>query len=228
MVYKLLTQIPYRPLHLALILGIVRMGVERFYAMGSTPPIPLPSEGLVVCEDVLWPACTHQGMEHFLYFAYGGFMVPLLREDEVSTVIIYAHYEPVSLTLDRVRPFDVQLPEFVGLLRPEELPSFAIMRIPVDAMLLEDVIDGGPRQPHLLDALNGLSDVCWQTVEALLNPRGAPFKGASQSEDGDFHVYSDLALFRSPRRILEAFPAPVIRSLTPSVDRLPSGVKERS
>lgn len=93
-------------------------------------------------------------------------------------------------------------------------------------MLLENIIDGSPRQSHILNALNSLSDVCRQTVETLLNPRGAPFKGTSQSKNRDLH--GDLAFPRIPRLILEALPAPVICSFTPSVDSLSGGVKEIS
>ena len=65
-------------------------------------------------------------------------------------MVVYADYEVMLVSLQSERPFFVELPQLVRLLGPEELPTFTLVLVAVNAMLLEHVINSRPGQHHLL------------------------------------------------------------------------------
>ena len=195
------------------------MSVMGFNPVASAPSLPLLLElrSVIGQYRLRMPPLPLQQGSHLLG---SRIVVKLLRRHQEPAVVVDAHQKPVFPAMHRERPLEVDLPELVGRLRPEEPPSLVVMRVAVQPMSGEDVVYGFPGQTDSLYAAHRLRDEAWKVEEALLYARGSPFEGVSQREDGDLDLVCDLAWFGAPCFVLVVFSADVFGAFQPPVNGL--------
>ena len=140
---KLPVQVLNAPLHLALVLRIRRM---REMGLNAIPPTPLPPllpelTAMIGQNRLRIPLLPLQQGSHLLG---SRLVIELLSQHQKPVVVVDADEEPVFPALHRERALEVDLPELIGLLGPEESLALVLTLVPVQAVPREDVIYGFP------------------------------------------------------------------------------------
>ncbi|KXA91174.1 hypothetical protein AKJ57_02200 [candidate division MSBL1 archaeon SCGC-AAA259A05] len=121
------------------------------------------------------------------------------------------------------RSLDVELPELVRFLRSEELPSLLLPSVPVEPVVLQDVVYRGSGETDSLNTgVEFFPHEFGEVDERLLYPRGAPAECGPEGDDRVLDFRGDFSLFWLSRQILKAFSAAMVCSLAPFPDRLPA------
>ena len=158
------------------------MRVMRLNPILTAPPPPrLPELRAVIRQDRLrMPLLFLKQSRHL---PGSRFVAKLLSQHQEPAVVVDAYEEPVPLALNGERPLEVDLPQLIGLLRPEEPPALILAWVPVQSVPCEDVVYGFPGQADSLYAAHCLQDEAWEPEEALLYARCSPLERVSQRED---------------------------------------------
>ena len=128
MINELSVEVLYASLNFTLVLRIRRMSKMGFNVMLQTPALPLFSE--------LWFMITKNGLRKLPLFFQNRYcfssrqvMVKLVRTNNKATIVINANQKPELLTSNTKWASEINLPKFIRLTSPKEIPAFKLIQV---------------------------------------------------------------------------------------------------
>ena len=129
-IHELTVKILDAPFNLALVLRIRRMSKMCLNTVAVTPVSPLISKlRSMITQNSFRKSANSLQYSHG--FSRRQVMVKLLRRDDEPAVVVDAHQKPDLLTLNTERSFEVNLPQLIGTLGSEELPSLKLALVTI-------------------------------------------------------------------------------------------------
>jgi len=132
MINELSVKILNAPFNLALVLRIRRMSKICLNTMQTAPSLPLflKLRSMIRQNSLRKPVLL---LQHRYCFSRRQLMVKLLSRNDEPAVIVDADQKPVLLAPNSEWSLEVDLPQFIRLTGPEELPA---LKLPLIAVLV--------------------------------------------------------------------------------------------